>query len=64
MQLDISPQACDLLAEILESWRSNLRTEIHRRVDAVCRRELKEQEGVVEGVLRRLRASQPPAAAP
>ena len=58
MQLEISSQERDVLAEILESWRNDARAEAHRTLDANFKRELKEKLNLAEGLLGKLRAVQ------
>jgi hypothetical protein len=60
MQLEISPEERDLLSEILSSFRSDLRAEIHR-TDGPYKRELKEEETLLNGLLDKLQKLQQPA---
>jgi hypothetical protein len=55
MQLDVSPQECFLLLEILQSYRSDLVAEIVRTDSVTYRKELKDEESVVDQILARLR---------
>lgn len=55
MQVEVSPQECFLLVEILQSYRSDLVAEIVRTDSVTYRRELKDEESVVDQILARLR---------
>jgi hypothetical protein len=55
MQLEVSPQECFLLVEILQSYRSDLAAEILRTDSTTYRKELKDEESVVDQILARLR---------
>ena len=61
MQLEISPEERDLLLEILSSFCSDLRAEIHR-TDGPYKRELKEEEVLLNNLLDKLQKLQQPAA--
>jgi hypothetical protein len=63
MQLDVSPQEGFLLLEILQSYRSDLATEILRTDSATYRKELKDEGAIVDRILGRLRELKPSEAA-
>ncbi len=60
MQLEISPEERDLLSEILNSFRSDLRAEVHR-TEGPYKKELKEEEALLDRLLEKLQKLQQPA---
>ena len=62
MQLEISDAEYDLLVEILEACYGDVRAEIHRTDNPAYKYRLKEQEGLLETILNRLRGLRPSAA--
>ncbi len=54
MELDISPQECELLLKILNDYRGTLRDEIYRTEAAAYKRELKEEEELLDRILSKL----------
>jgi len=63
MHLDISEPECDLLIEILQGYRGDLRSEIHCTDNPSYKKELKEEEALLDGLLNRLHALKPAAPA-
>lgn len=58
MQLEISYQEHEFLAEVLVSWRNDARVEAHRTLDANFKRELKDKLNLAEGLIGKLGAPQ------
>jgi len=54
LDLRISPEERDLLLDILTTYRGTLRTEIHRTEVSAYKRDLKEQEELLDGILAKL----------
>jgi hypothetical protein len=55
MQVEVSPRECFLLVEILQSYRGDLAAEILRTDSVTYRKELKDEESVLDQILARLR---------
>jgi hypothetical protein len=63
MHLEVSSQECFLLLEILQAYRTDLTAEILRTDSVTYRKELKEEEAIVDRILGRLRDLKPSEAA-
>ena len=63
MHLEVSSPECFLLLEILQAYRTDLTAEILRTDSVTYRKELKEEEAIVDRLLGRLRALKPSDAA-
>ena len=59
MQLIISNDECSLLASILTTYRSNLCAEIHRTESADFKKQLKQEEQLLDRLLKELQAQVP-----
>ena len=55
MQINLSAAECNLLLEVLQSYRSDLFSEIHRTDSAAYKNELKEEETLLDGIIGKLR---------
>ncbi len=51
MHLEVSSQECFLLLEILQAYRTDLTAEILRTDSVTYRKELKEEEAIVDRIL-------------
>jgi hypothetical protein len=56
MQLALDVREKELLQRIVEEYYSNLREEIYKTEGAAFKDQLKEEEGMVQGLLARIRA--------
>jgi hypothetical protein len=63
MHLEVSSQECLLLLEILQAYRTDLTAEVLRTDNVTYRKELKEEEAVVDRILGKLRDLKPSEAA-
>jgi hypothetical protein len=63
MHLEVSSQECFLLLEILQAYRTDLTAEVLRTDSVTYRKELKEEEVIVDRILGRLRDLKPSEAA-
>ena len=63
MHLEVSSQECFLLLEILQAHRTDLTAEVLRTDSVTYRKELKEEEAIVDRLLGRLRGLKPSEAA-
>jgi hypothetical protein len=63
MHLEVSFQECLLLLEILQAYRTDLTAEVLRTDNVTYRKELKEEEAVVDRILGKLRDLKPSEAA-
>lgn len=63
MHLEISEPECNLLVEILQGYRGDLRSEIHCTDSAAYKKELKEEEVLVDSLLSKLQTLKPAAPA-
>jgi hypothetical protein len=59
MQLDISAGERDLLVKVLNNYRATLRDEIYRTEAATFKRELKEEEELLDRILSKLGQQKP-----
>lgn len=48
MQMEISSEESDLLAEVISTYMINLRSEIHHTENPAYKKELKEQEALLQ----------------
>jgi len=63
MHLEVSSQECFLLLEILQAYRTDLTAEVLRTDSVTYRKELQEEEAIVDRVLGKLRDLKPSEAA-
>ena len=59
MQLIISNEECSLLASILTTYRGNLRAEIYRTESGDFKKQLKQEEQLLDRLLKELQAQVP-----
>ncbi len=58
MQLEISSQEHELLVEVLESWRTDARAEVHRTLDTRFKSQLKAKLSLAEGLIAKLHGTE------
>jgi len=59
MQLDISPEERDLLLDILSAYHATVCAELRRTGGSTHKHDLKEQEELLDSILRRLSEPKP-----